>query len=115
MIRKIIVKNLVIFLLFFNFIILWISQNRFNKNIFSELPVFPQTSKSKNNWLNFDIHRFPTLSFKPQYILCNEYITKYNALLWEVNLWNVIENRYTDLNLFDTYYGNHNDSIINNY
>lgn len=47
--------------------------------------------------------------------VCNEYITKYNALLWEVNLWNVIENRYTDLNLFDTYYGNHNDSIINNY
>ena len=44
---------------------------------------------------------------------CIEIITKKNTLVWEVNIWYLIylENK----ELFDTYYCDHNNSIIDNY
>jgi hypothetical protein len=44
---------------------------------------------------------------------CIEIITKKNTLVWEVNIWYLVylENK----ELFDTYYCDHNNSIIDNY
>ena len=44
---------------------------------------------------------------------CIEIITTKNTIMWEVNIWYLIYNDNKEL--FDGYYCDHNDSIIDNY
>lgn len=44
---------------------------------------------------------------------CIEIINKYNTIMWEVNIWFIIYNKYTEL--FSPYLCDHNTTIIDNY
>ena len=44
---------------------------------------------------------------------CIEIITTKNTIMWEVNIWYLIYNENKEL--FDSYYGNHDNTIIDNY